>query len=72
MHAVDEKFVFLLSDPMKVKNDELQTELKFEVTYALMSSLAMHAEKFDLQKTSLVMMKNFTRSLMSSHTFKSS
>ena len=37
-----------------------------------MSSLAMHSEKFDLQKTNLVMMKNFTRSLMSSHTYKSS
>ena len=37
-----------------------------------MSSLAMHADKFDLQKTNLVMMKNFTRSLMSSHTYKSS
>ena len=47
-------------------------ELQFEVKYALMSSLAMHSDKFDLQKSNLVMMKNFTRSLMSSHTYKSS
>ena len=37
-----------------------------------MSSLAMHSEQFDLSKTNLVMMKNFYKSLMSSHLFKSS
>ena len=37
-----------------------------------MSSLAMHAAQFDLSKTNLVMMKNFYKSLMSSHMYKSS
>ena len=71
-HAVDDRFVTLLSDPVKHRNNDLQNELKFDVKYALMSSLAMHADMFDFMKTNLVMMKNFTRSLMSSHTYKSS
>ena len=70
--TVDDKFMSLLTDPVKQKHQSLTNELQFGVRYALLSSLAMHADTFDLTKTHLVMMKNFTRSLMSSHTYKSS
>ena len=62
----------LLTDPVKQKHQALTNELQFSAKYALLSSLAMHADSFDLTKSHLVMMKNFTRSLMSSHTYKSS
>ena len=70
--TVDDKFMSLLTDPVKQKHQGLTSELQFGVKYALLSSLAMHADTFDLTKANLVMMKNFTRSLMSSHTYKSS